>query len=67
MRRSYRADLHKKVAIGANPLWAELTALQLAVRLGDREMVRFVLNRHCIVDWLLTLQCAESLLASATQ
>ena len=47
----YRANLHKRVAIGANARWAELTALQLAVRLGDKDMVRFILHRHCTVMW----------------
>ena len=48
---AYRANLHLKVAIGNHPAYAQHTPLQLAARLGDREMVRYILARHSKVEW----------------
>ena len=48
---TYRAHVHKQVAVGSNTDAAGLTPLQLAVWLGDREMVRFLLNRYSKVMW----------------
>ena len=48
---AYRADLRAKVAIGSETTFAELTPLQLATKLGDHDMFRFLLQKQAKLDW----------------
>jgi hypothetical protein len=48
----YRLDLCARTAwLGSNRELADLTPLQLATKLGDRAMVRWVLMKHTKIDW----------------